>query len=69
MRGPFGSIVAGATADLDNVERHPLHVGNTLMWFSVALFVESWSLAVLILLVSTLYHERIMFTEEAFLER
>lgn len=57
------------TTGLYSIMRHPLYVGNTLMWFSVALFVESWSLAVFVLLLSTLYHERIMFTEEVYLER
>lgn len=54
---------------LYSVVRHPLYLGNTLMWFSVALFAEAWTLAIIILLVSTLYHERIIFAEEAFLER
>lgn len=54
---------------LYSIMRHPLYLGNTLMWFSVALFVESWSMAVFVLLISLLYHERIIFAEEAFLER
>lgn len=57
------------TTGLYSIMRHPLYFGNTLMWFSVALFAESWSLAIIILLVSALYHERIIFAEEAFLER
>ncbi len=57
------------TTGLYSIMRHPLYIGNTLMWFSVALFAESWSLAIIILLVSALYHERIIFAEEAFLER
>jgi len=57
------------TTGLYSIMRHPLYVGNTLMWFSVALFAEFWSLAIIILLVSALYHERIIFAEEAFLER
>lgn len=57
------------TSGLYSLVRHPLYLGNTLMWFSVALFAEAWTLAVIILLVSTLYHERIIFAEEAFLER
>ena len=56
------------TSGLYSIVRHPLYLGNTLMWFSVALFAEAWTLAVIILLVSTLYHERIIFAEEAFLE-
>ena len=57
------------TTGVYSIVRHPLYLGNTLMWLSVALFVESWTLAVVTLLVSTLYHERIIFAEEAFLER
>jgi len=57
------------TTGLYSIMRHPLYFGNSLMWISVALFAESWSLAIIILLVSTLYHERIIFAEEAFLER
>jgi protein-S-isoprenylcysteine O-methyltransferase Ste14 len=57
------------TTGLYSIMRHPLYFGNTLMWFSAALFAESWSMAVIILLVSALYHERIIFAEEAFLER
>jgi protein-S-isoprenylcysteine O-methyltransferase Ste14 len=57
------------TTGLYSIMRHPLYLANTLMWFSVALFAESWSIAIIILLVSALYHERIVFAEEAFLER
>ena len=57
------------TSGLYSIVRHPLYLGNTLMWFSVALFAEAWTLAIIILLVSALYHERIIFAEEAFLER
>jgi protein-S-isoprenylcysteine O-methyltransferase Ste14 len=57
------------TTGLYSIMRHPLYFGNTLMWFSVALFAESWSMAIITLLVSALYHERIIFAEEAFLER
>lgn len=57
------------TTGLYSIVRHPLYVANTLMWCSVALFIESWALTIIILLVSALYHERIIFAEEAFLER
>ena len=57
------------TTGLYSIMRHPLYFGNTLMWLSVALFVESWWLAAIVLLVSALYHERIIYTEEVFLER
>jgi len=57
------------TSGLYSIVRHPLYLGNTLMWLSVALFAEAWTLVIIILLVSALYHERIIFAEEAFLER
>ncbi len=49
--------------------RHPLYVGNFLIWFGVPLFFHNaWVLAVFCL-VFWLYYERIMFAEEEFLRR
>lgn len=57
------------TTGIYSIMRHPLYVGNTLMWFSVALFTQSWLVTAIVLLISALYHERIIYAEEAFLER
>ncbi len=50
-----------------SVVRHPLYLGNCLMWLAVALFTQNLVAVALILLVFWLYYERIMMAEEAFL--
>jgi protein-S-isoprenylcysteine O-methyltransferase Ste14 len=57
------------TTGLYSVVRHPLYVGNYLMWLGVALFVHAWWAPVIVSLVFWLYYERIMFAEEEFLRR
>jgi protein-S-isoprenylcysteine O-methyltransferase Ste14 len=57
------------TTGLYSVVRHPLYVGNALMWLGVALFPRSlWMLGVTMLAYWLLY-ERIMLAEETFLSR
>ena len=56
------------TTGMYSIVRHPLYVGNFLVFTGVVAFVhEPWSVAVC-LLGFALYHERIMLAEEAFLE-
>jgi protein-S-isoprenylcysteine O-methyltransferase Ste14 len=50
-----------------SVVRHPLYLGNYIMWLGVALAPGIWWLAVLISLAYALYYERIMYSEEEFL--
>ena len=57
------------TTGLYSVVRHPLYLGNCLMWLGVALFTRAWWAPVLVGLVFWLYYERIMFAEEEFLRR
>jgi len=66
-----GGQLAGSlnTSGLYSVVRHPLYLGNYLMWLGVALFSRSWWAPVIVSLVFWLYYERIMFAEEAFLSR
>lgn len=56
------------TCGIYSVVRHPLYVGNYLMWLGVALFPQSWELPLLVTLAFWLYYERIMVAEESFLE-
>ncbi|HEX8657942.1 MAG TPA: isoprenylcysteine carboxylmethyltransferase family protein [Hymenobacter sp.] len=49
--------------------RHPLYVGNFLMWLGLIMFLGVWWFAVLCSLVYWLYYERIMYAEEEFLRR
>jgi protein-S-isoprenylcysteine O-methyltransferase Ste14 len=66
-----GGQLAGTlnTSGLYSVVRHPLYLGNYLMWLGVALFARSWWAPVIVSLVFWLYYERIMFAEEEFLRR
>lgn len=57
------------TTGLYSVVRHPLYLGNYLMWVGVALFPRAWWAPVIVSLVFWLYYERIMFAEEEFLRR
>jgi protein-S-isoprenylcysteine O-methyltransferase Ste14 len=57
------------TSGLYSVVRHPLYLGNYLMWLGVALFTRAWWAPVIVTLVFWLYYERIMFAEEEFLRR
>ncbi len=55
------------TSGLYSAVRHPLYLGNFLMWFGLFLFFRTWWLSVIIALAFWLYYERIMFAEEEFL--
>lgn len=55
------------TTGVYSIVRHPLYVGNCLMWFGISLFPMLWWLSALCILVFWLYYERIMFAEEAYL--
>ncbi len=50
-----------------SIVRHPLYLGNYLMWLGVAMAPGIWWLALLITLGYALYYERIMYSEEEFL--
>jgi len=49
--------------------RHPLYLGNYLMWLGLLLFTFNVYYIIIISLFFWLYYERIMFAEERFLER
>jgi uncharacterized membrane protein len=49
--------------------RHPLYLGNYLMWIGIVLFTFNFSFVIIVSLAFWLYYERIMFAEERFLER
>lgn len=71
--GTSGRNTHGQVADALNTTgayslvRHPLYVGNYLMWLGVTLFPRVAWLPVFVTLVFWLYYERIMLAEEAFL--
>lgn len=50
-----------------SIVRHPLYLGNAMITVGVALFLRCWWLVAIVLLAFSLYYERIMLAEEAFL--
>jgi protein-S-isoprenylcysteine O-methyltransferase Ste14 len=55
------------TSGAYSMVRHPLYLANTLMWLGCAMLSWTWSLPVIVLLLSFIYHERIAAREETFL--
>lgn len=51
-----------------SVVRHPLYLGNFLMWLGIILYVNNFWFAIVSSLLFWLYYERIMFAEEQFLK-
>jgi len=61
-----------ATLNTDGVYsllRHPLYLGNFLIWLGTAATTRSAWVVMVVVLVFALYHERIIYAEEAFLSR
>lgn len=74
-RGTSGRNTRSQLADVLNttgmysIVRHPLYLGNALMWLGVAMFPRSAWLVLGVGLSFWLYYERIMLAEEEFLRR
>jgi protein-S-isoprenylcysteine O-methyltransferase Ste14 len=51
-----------------SVVRHPLYVGNGLMWLGLALLPGIWWLTLLVMAGFWLFYERIMLREEEFIK-
>ena len=72
-RGTSGRNTMVQRADMLNttgsysLARHPLYLGNYLMWLGIVFFVGVWWLAIICTPVFWIYCERIMYAEEAFL--
>ncbi len=74
-KGTSGRNTKGQKADSLNttgmysIARHPLYLGNFLIWLGIALSIRSVWFTVMTLLIFWLYYERIMFAEEEYLRR
>jgi len=55
------------TSGIYSIVRHPLYVGNFLMWLGLFMYVGDVFFVLIASLLFWLYYERIMFAEEAFL--
>lgn len=57
------------TTGIYSVVRHPLYLGNLLMWFGPAMLTGHFWFIISFILFYWVYYERIMFAEEQFLRR
>jgi protein-S-isoprenylcysteine O-methyltransferase Ste14 len=57
------------TTGMYSLVRHPLYLGNFLIWLGISSFCLLWWLTVIFMLLFCVYYERIMFAEEEFLRR
>jgi protein-S-isoprenylcysteine O-methyltransferase Ste14 len=57
------------TKGIYSIIRHPLYLGNYLMWIGIVVFTYNIYFVIIISLAYWLYYERIMFAEERFLEK
>ncbi len=57
------------TKGVYSLVRHPLYLGNFLMWMGLALYTLNLWFAIIVALCFWLFYERIMITEERHLER
>lgn len=52
-----------------SIVRHPLYLGNLLIWLGIALRLKIWWFPLLVTAFYWYYYEKIMFTEEEYLRR
>src|SRR5947208_2013975 len=57
------------TSGIYSTVRHPLYLGNYLMWIGIVLFTKNYYFVIIVSLLYWIYYERIMFAEERFLEK
>lgn len=57
------------TTGIYSIVRHPLYLGNYLMWAGILIYTMNPVLFTVVSLFFWLYYERIMFAEERFLEK
>jgi len=57
------------TTGVYSIVRHPLYLGNFLMWLGIILYVGNLPLLIFTVGFFWIYYERIMFAEEAFIRR
>lgn len=69
-RNTLGQVAESInTTGIYSIVRHPLYLGNYLMWLGIAMFCFVPWVAAVFTLCFWLYYERIMFAEEEFLRR
>jgi len=51
-----------------SIVRHPLYLGNFLIWAGISFFTHSFFFSIAAILLFSFYYERIIFVEEGFLQ-
>lgn len=57
------------TTGIYSIVRHPLYLGNFFIWIGIVCFIGNLWFVVIAALLFIWYYERIMFSEEVFLEK
>jgi len=57
------------TTGMYSIVRHPLYLGNFMIWLGVSLLLRLWWFSLICILIFWLYYERITFAEEEFLRK
>ncbi len=57
------------TKGIYSTVRHPLYLGNYLMWIGIVAYTYNIYFVIIVSLLFWIYYERIMYAEERFLER
>jgi protein-S-isoprenylcysteine O-methyltransferase Ste14 len=57
------------TTGMYSIVRHPLYMGNFIIWLGVAMYCGIWWLVAIVTLLFWIYYERIVYAEEEFLRR
>jgi len=69
-RNTFGQLaVTMNTTGMYSIVRHPLYLGNLLIWLGISMFSMTWWVVCIFVLSFWVYYERIMLAEEEFLRR
>ncbi|MFC1896128.1 methyltransferase family protein [Thermodesulfobacteriota bacterium] len=57
------------TTGMYSIVRHPLYLGNFILWFGISLLFSSWEITAITCLIFIIYYERSAFAEEEFLRK
>jgi protein-S-isoprenylcysteine O-methyltransferase Ste14 len=55
------------TTGMYSMVRHPLYLGNFIIWIGISMSLYIWWLSLIVMLIFWLYYERIIYAEEEFL--